>query len=129
MASSTKLYDGCPPCDLISDVAYLNTLQAKIPEVCLHDGDAREHRKGYLQQLDESNHARRQNGSHSEQEASNEAEIIDDILRINVAFKTIEILGQIIKDFSGSIKAEAKAQLATECFSVDLRTLFLLQVL
>jgi len=39
-----------------------------------------------------------------------EDEKINEILAVNKAFKTIEILGQIIRNYPGSIKGEVKFQ-------------------
>lgn len=43
--------------------------------------------------------------------------------QINIAFKTVEILGQIVRNFSGSLPAEHKIRLVEECYSLGLRSL------
>jgi hypothetical protein len=45
------------------------------------------------------------------------------VLRINVAFKTIQILGQILKNFPGSLKGPTKLEIAQECYFLGLRTM------
>jgi hypothetical protein len=55
---------------------------------------------------------------------------LEDILQLNVAFKTIQILGQLLRNFSGSLVGEQKLALARECYSLGLRvTKFLLQTI
>ncbi len=48
---------------------------------------------------------------------------LDDALRINVAIKTIQILGQILKNHPGSIKGPVKMEIAEECYFLGLRAL------
>lgn len=45
------------------------------------------------------------------------------LMRIGAAFRTVQILGQILKNFPGSIPAQRKLRLAKECYYVGLRTL------
>lgn len=45
------------------------------------------------------------------------------LVRVGAAFRTVQILGQILKNFPGSIAAERKLRLAKACYSVGLRTL------
>ena len=48
---------------------------------------------------------------------------ITDVLPINAAFKTIQILGQVLRNFTGSLKGEPKRQLVEECYGLGLRML------
>jgi hypothetical protein len=47
----------------------------------------------------------------------------DYLARIDVAFKTLQILGQIVKNFPGSLDGRQKLQLVEECYGIGLRTL------
>ena len=47
----------------------------------------------------------------------------DEILKVNVAFKTIQIVGQIIRNFPGSLRGEMKREIALESYRLGLRTL------
>src|SRR5207249_372287 len=48
---------------------------------------------------------------------------ITPILQHNAAFKTIQILGQVLKNFSGSLRGEPKRKLVEECYGLGLRVL------
>ena len=52
-----------------------------------------------------------------------EAETVDEVVRLNVAFKTIQIMGQILRNFPGSLEGDAKENLVSECYNLGLRTL------
>jgi len=46
---------------------------------------------------------------------------VNDIVRVNAALKTIEILGQVVRSFAGSTRAERKQEIVRECYSLGLR--------
>jgi hypothetical protein len=48
---------------------------------------------------------------------------LHDFLKINIALKTLQVLGQVLKDSPGSLPAGLKADIAQECYSIGLRTL------
>jgi hypothetical protein len=50
-------------------------------------------------------------------------EKIEEILQHNAAFKTIQILGQVLKNFTGSLRGGPKRQLMEECYGLGLRVL------
>lgn len=47
----------------------------------------------------------------------------DYLMKVGAAFRTVQILGQILKNFPGSIPADRKLRLAKQCYDVGLRTL------
>lgn len=51
------------------------------------------------------------------------AEEITPLLMHHAAFKTIQILGQVLKNFTGSLKGDRKRQLVEECYGLGLRVL------
>ena len=123
LRSAKDLFSNCGPCDLDEQVAFLNRLQTTIPELVLGTGDPRENRLRLLKKIDDS--SRRAPISEDDDVVDREEDeaILNDFLRLNVAFKTIEILGQIVRNYAGSMKGDQKLDLAAECFSLGLRTL------
>jgi hypothetical protein len=49
--------------------------------------------------------------------------VLDPVMRLNTAFKTMQIVGQILKNFTGSINGELKTKMAAECYRLGLRSL------
>jgi predicted MPP superfamily phosphohydrolase len=47
----------------------------------------------------------------------------EDVMKINTAMKTLQILGQVLRNFPGSLKAELKYEIAKECYMLGLRAL------
>jgi hypothetical protein len=45
------------------------------------------------------------------------------LFEIRVAFKTMQVMGQILKNFPGSLKGDLKLSLANECYQLGLRLL------
>jgi nicotinamide riboside kinase len=55
---------------------------------------------------------------------------LDDALHMNAAFKTLQVLGQVLRNHSGEIERDDKRRLAGECVSLGLRVLgFLIEAL
>jgi predicted MPP superfamily phosphohydrolase len=121
--NAKQLFSTCAPCDLDGQVAFLNRLHTTIPELVLGEGDPRENRLRLLKKIDDA--SKRAPISEDDEIIDREEDeaILNDFLRLNVAFKTIEILGQILRNYAGSMKGDQKLDLAAECFSLGLRTL------
>jgi hypothetical protein len=97
LQNARELFSSSPPCDLDTSVEFLNKLQATIPQLMLGDGDPSENRLRMLRRID--------------------------FFKLNSALKTVEIIGQILRNYAGSLKGDQKLELASECFSLALRTL------
>jgi len=48
---------------------------------------------------------------------------LNEMLQVNVALKATQIMGPILRNFPGSLRAEIKSEIATECILLSLRTL------
>lgn len=120
--SSKALFEGYGECDFIKDTNFISELITRLPELELADLDSGKHRKKYLEQRDRiegiRNEADNDDDMIIEEENDNQ---INDYLRINSAFKTIQIMGQILRNFPGSLKGDQKQELAHECYSLGLR--------
>src|SRR5438477_4736650 len=123
--NARELFSNSPPCDLDTSVEFLNKLQATIPQLMLGDGDPRENRLRVLRRLDESGNRRPDPRADADIDSDEEQEqgVLDEFLKLNSAFKTVEIIGQILRNYAGSMKGDQKLELASDCFSLALRTL------
>lgn len=115
------IFADSPQFDLAS-VPFLDTLGSR-PSVplMLAPGPVTEHRRNTLRERDV--HERE-----LEERAQDPDDLVD-VLRINVAMKTLTILGQILKSFPGSIKGDVKLAIAHECYALGLRTLHVIVTL
>lgn len=56
-------------------------------------------------------------------ENAEDSAIYNESLQTNAAFKTIQIIGQALRTYSGSIKGDLKVELTRQCFELGLRTM------
>lgn len=117
------IFRDVPPCDLESHVEFLNKLDSAIPKILLPDSDPATAKEEVLRQKDLQHQSRRQSSDTSGLSEEHEPEELNQVLTLNRAMKSIQIMGQILRNFAGSIKGPIKKDLASECFAVGLRTL------
>jgi len=114
LRASRAVYPDVEPCDFGDHMNFVGDLHDKAAKTVMIEKDAKSARKEINQTID-----------HIEAQMPQPAEDADlnDALRINVAFKTIQILGQILKNHPGSIKGPVKMEIAEECYFLGLRSL------
>jgi hypothetical protein len=120
--SARDIFRGVPPCNLESHVEFLNKLESVIPTILLPDSDPANAKEEVLRQKDSQYQSRRESSDTSGLSEEDEPEELDQMLASNRAMKSIQIMGQILRNFAGSIKGPVKKELASECFAVGLRT-------
>lgn len=113
-----ELYANESPVGLDADPAVVVRLGGDHPRILLPTGEARAHQEEYRAELDALDASKQE----EEIDAADEREI-EGILRLNVAFKSVRILGQILRNFPGALRGDLKLEIAKECFSLGRRTL------
>ena len=116
------MFDDLPMATLEEDVAYLgedaeDLLGPKFWDV----GDIRGLRDRLMESRDER-HAEGDAGSGLDR-PDDYAATQEHIKKLGAAFKTLQILGQVLKNFPASIRAERKEQIAKAAYGVALRAL------
>jgi hypothetical protein len=124
LRASQDLFSSYPECDLAENNRFLNGLMKNVPQLVLDSSDPEERRRKLLARKDELEPAQ----VDQEDDKVMDDELVDageleEQLQLNVAFKTIQILGQVLRNFHGSLEAEKKLELARECYSLGLRVL------
>jgi hypothetical protein len=111
-------------CRLENDISIIHELADELPKLVLKTLAIDKSREEQLK-IEEDEDERLDDESEGMPEASLEEDVteIDFNAKINLAFKTIEILGQILRNGSGEIRAAPKLALATETYMVGLRAL------
>lgn len=131
IANANELYKGYEPCDFDHHGSFIKSMYNKIPKVHLPTGDPETNKVNMLKSRDEYEYQLAQEESaasevfnpDSEQESTDYNSGIEDMIKLNKAFKTIQVLGQIIKNFPGSIDGDTKYFVAEECHLLGMRTL------
>lgn len=115
LRASRSVYPSEQLCDFDEQLKFVTALNDSVPKAVLVDKDARLARKEINETMDEIDAQMPQ--------PSEDDDDLNDALRVNVAFKTIQILGQILKNHPGSIKGPIKVEVAEECYLLGLRAL------
>jgi hypothetical protein len=109
-----------------SDMVAIDELIGEIPKLILEDKDIIKHREEQLQLQDLRDFSSNSGLDRIDKEIPDINEPVRQlnlIAELNVAFKTIEILGQILKNYSGSLKRPMKLELSEEAYMLGLRAL------
>jgi len=121
------LFGNVAPCNMGEHVSFVGRLQDKVLEIILPDVDAREQRRAALSRRDEADTGPEAAGApRAEENGTKDAATEDELklmLSLNSAIKTLQVLGQILRNFSGSLRKEMKLEITRECFDLGLRVL------
>lgn len=121
LKTARRVYSNYEPCDFDKDINFVNRLYVEQEKLRLPAGDPAQHR--------EEERARRdalvettegQDVDARELEYSDE---FDDLLKVNFGLKTLHVMGQVLRNFPGSLQSGVKADLAAESYLLGLRTL------
>jgi len=124
LAEATTLYATYPTCDMDTDlVGFAPRTPEELP-LALGATPPHENRRERRQELDRAAEALPE-ADDDEGEAlvladDGEREL-NEALRLNVAIKTLQIMGQILRNFPGALDGETKRRLALESYALGLR--------
>jgi hypothetical protein len=121
LANASQIYSEHIPLDLNKDIEFINKLIKEpprplaLPESSVHDNrdrynESRDRESDTV--LDDSN-VSRQIEYHKD---------LDDFTKINIALKTLQIVGQVVRNFPGSLRGDLKHSLTLESYLLALRT-------
>ncbi|MEZ6854349.1 metallophosphoesterase [Halodesulfovibrio aestuarii] len=121
------LYSEFSPCDFSKDVKFLCQLNQKPLELDIQSVDGKNSRESTLKcydQIDETVNGTASTCSYcnvqQEEEEEEETEL-DEAAKQCVAFRTIDILGQILRNYSARFSGEYKDKIIKECYELSLR--------
>ncbi len=110
-------------CDMDDDVKFLNDLHsASPPPLVLDCADTRENRETHNRKQDEAEEAETASKPTIELEVSYDSSL-EEFIKLGFSFKTLHILGQILRNFTGSLEGPVKHELTRECYALGMRTL------
>jgi len=124
VGNAKRVYATYKPCDLDGDVKFLNNLyKVKPPPLELAYGDV-------ISNRDEDN-KRRDEIEESEEKFVNDKDLEDvsyddklqELVKLAIAFKTLQLLGQVLRNFTGSLEGPLKLEITRECYALGMRTL------
>lgn len=128
MDNARKIYDEHEPCDLDNHVTFINQMYRETVPLSLPATDLEENRDQYRQKMDEAeeeDEAGQESVSRREEEQLKIKydKNLADMFKINIALKTLDLMGQVLRNFPGSLLGDVKFQLTQESYRLALRTL------
>lgn len=120
LAACEAQYVDAPSANLDNDVGFLNDLSGEIQSLMVADGSLAEMRQRELERLDVC----RNDELAYEEENRKEIEAHDTLLgQLNAALKTIQILGQFLKNFPANLDRSKKDRVISACCDLARRAL------
>lgn len=119
---SNNIFKNHSPCQLKKDIKFINELQNDIPQIVIENISPVEYREKQYEKkdsLEESLHSK----EIIELENENSYDQIDELRELNLAFKCMEISGQILKNYWGSLKGDIKKNIGMSLYLLGLRSL------
>ncbi len=122
------IYSEFQEAEFDSDVSFLKEFSQSVDNIVLEDKDFLALKEERLRHLDDS--TPRSTKLVAVEEGENVTEETDAALlmisRMNLALRTLEVLGQLVKNFPGSLKGSEKHELIKESYALGLRTVTML---
>ena len=123
LSAARSRYADFKPTDLKNDIVFLNDLGLTSSEAVYKESDPQETREAMLVQMDQTTPPDVGSIEVVSKESDIEVNADDPIVQFVTALRHLEILGQILKNFPGSLEGEAKREIARECYDLGLRAL------
>lgn len=125
--NAESIFADIPPCNLENDIEKIQGLFTELPKLYLQNRSVQQvrtedsHKQDEMEKNTES--TRQESTIPPNYELDDEINNIDVISMLNQSFKLTEILGQVLKNFHGSIEGPQKLKILEETYLLGLRTL------
>lgn len=121
---SRQIYSELPVATFETDVSFLSILSENVEKIVLKDTSLIESKEAQLRSLDSAPDFPEEVDTDEGEVETNEA--LQMLSRMNLALRTLEVLGQLVKNFPGSLHGDDKLALVRECYALGLRTISML---
>lgn len=122
LQNARGVFSESPACDLDEDVKFLLYGKRALPKFAVYKDERKDAKTKMLRALDDAEQLSEANKA-PVQTRDDSLKELDTAPQINVAFKTIQIMGQILRNFPGTLRGELKREIALESYLLGLRTL------
>jgi len=119
---SRKIFDGVTPADLDLNSKFLENVVDNIPMVNFRSVDSQEYRKS-IEDLKDEREGEREAAEESFESDDEPMSNSDFFTEFNLSFKSLELLGQLSKNYYGSLKVGQKRILIQEAIEAPLRAI------
>ena len=119
LSAAKEHFPGHQPVTLDGDLDFL-TPGAVPAEVVYHETDTRDFRRQMLSKIDDGSLV--QSDPEAPVDAGAVTSTVDELSEVMAAISTLKILGQILKNFPGTLGSVSKQSIAQECHDLGFRT-------
>lgn len=123
LGNAKIIFNDTTPITLLNDTQLINELIERIPGLILEDKDSKKRKKETLRLQDKMEANEESIKNDHEYDLTEDISNNDMFAQLNQSFKTIEIMGQILKNHYGSLKGIVKIPLYEEACLLGFRTL------
>ncbi|MEO7933106.1 MAG: metallophosphoesterase [Chthoniobacterales bacterium] len=120
-----RIYSEFPSARFEEDVSFLQALADSVEKIVLKDKSLGESKEERLRTLD-ALPALPDTSDDFDGGEDETNETLKLIAKMNLALRTLEVLGQLVKNFPGSLQGDDKLALVQECYALGLRTISML---
>jgi hypothetical protein len=125
LGHSKKIYADLAPARFEEDVNFLQSFVDGVEKIVLKDATLGELKEERLRNLDA--HTPILDPNEELESGDDETnEVLMMLAKLNLALRTLEVLGQLVKNFPGSLPGDEKLALVRESYSLGLRTVTML---
>lgn len=119
LGHATKIFASISPPRFEEDVQFLVKLYDRVPELVYVPKSTEELRQERRKVLDEQS-----SDIHDQADEAKETnEALQTIAKLKAALRTLEVMGQIVKNYAGSMKNDPKYELVKQCYEIGLRVI------
>jgi len=119
LENSRAIFAEYDPCNLESDVEFISDFTKPRP-LTIDVTDIRKNREEYWGRVDQS---RPPESGLLPPVRTKYSSTLSEALRIDFSFRSLQVMGQVLRNFPGVLRKDLKVDLATECYRLGLRSL------
>lgn len=112
-----------PQAEFGEDVAFLKRLGGAVEAVVYEEKSIGAARREVLEVLDQHRPIEERPSWEDERDIEKEGSVVDPLVKLNIALKSLQIIGQVVKNSPGSLEAKVKAELMRTCYKLGLGSL------
>lgn len=127
LTHSSKIFNKLSPASFKDDVGFLDKFSESVEKIVLDNKKFSDLKEDRLRHLDDVNPLPEAVTSHEDQFDEQDAkDVLDMVSELKLALRTLEVLGQLVKNFPGSLIGTEKYELVKESYNLGLRTISML---
>ena len=126
LTASKILYPDSRPAELQDDIDFLSELGLAPVDPVYEEKDPKLNREAMLEEMDRTTSPDLGEAYDVSDEADEDVDVNDPTVQLLTSLRQLEILGQLLKNFPGSLEGSVKLDIARECYNLGLRSLSVL---